>query len=227
VNAIGFVRDDNRREIDSALDKTFWFESGPLEQFEYGSNYNIYWGQDGTRRSWQIDQALNFEFRNRWALEIEHQEEFKLFEKEFRNRETGITLGYNTREFTSGFGEVEFGRAFDLDFVLVSAGGSFKPTDQSSVSYNLDWLSLDPDPEDESTWIHVLRVSQFFTNDLYVQAFLQSNSVIDRREAQVVFVYRYKPPFGTIQLAFQRGRAEFGERSDQGNTVFLKGTWVF
>ncbi len=227
VNAIGFVRDDNRREIDSALDKTFWFDSGPLEQFQYGSNYNIYWGQDGTRRSWQIDQVLNFEFRSRWALEVEHTEEFKLFEKEFRNRETGITLGYNTREFTSGFGEIEFGRAFDLDFVLVSAGGSFKPTEQSSVSYHLDRLILDPDPEEESTWIHVLRVSQFFTNDLYIQAFLQSNSVIDRREAQVVFVYRYKPPFGTIQLAFQRGRAEFGERSDQGNTIFLKGTWVF
>ena len=122
---------------------------------------------------------------------------------------------------------MEFGRAFDLDFVLVSAGGSFKPTEQSSISYNLDRLILDPDPEGESTGIHVLRASQFFTNDLYIQAFLQTNSVIDRREAQVVFVYRYKPPFGTIQLAFQRGRAEFGERSDQGNTVFLKGTWVF
>jgi hypothetical protein len=227
ANAIGFIRDDNRRELDSAVEKTFWFEASALEQLSYESNYNIYWGQDGTRRSWAIDEGVEFQFRNRWSLDVSHHEEFKLFEKEFRNRTTGIDLGYNTREFTSASTEVEFGRAFDLDFALVSAEASFKPTPESAVEYSLEYLSLDPDPDDESTWIHVLRGSQFFTNDLFVRAFLQTNTVIDRREAQVVLVYRYRPPFGTVQLAFQRGRAEFGESSDQGNTVFLKGTWVF
>jgi Domain of unknown function (DUF5916)/Carbohydrate family 9 binding domain-like len=227
VNAIGFIRDDDRREIDSAVEKTVWIESGPLERFSYDSNYNIYWGQDGTRRSWQIDQGVGFQFRNRWALDLSYNEEFKLFEKEFRNRATSVELGYNTREFTSASTEVEFGRSFDSDFVLVSGNARMKPTPQSALEYSIEWLSLDPDPERESTWIHVVRGSQFFTNDLFVQFFLQSNSAIDRREAQVVFVYRYRPPFGTIQLAFQRGRAEFGERSQQGNTVFLKGTWVF
>lgn len=153
--------------------------------------------------------------------------EFKLFEKEFRNHASSIDVGYNTREFTSASTEIEFGRSFDADFVLVSSGARFKPTAQSSLEYTLEWLRLDPDPDDEGTWIHIVRGSQFFTTDLYVQAFLQVNTVIDRREAQLLFVYRYRPPFGTIQLAFQRGRAGFGERSDQGNTVFLKGTWVF
>ena len=41
------------------------------------------------------------------------------------------------------------------------------------------------------------------------------------------FVYRYRPPFGTIQLAYQRGTAAFGQRSDQGDTLFLKLTGVF
>ena len=50
---------------------------------------------------------------------------------------------------------------------------------------------------------------------------------LDRRNIQAVLVYRYLPPFGTFQLAFQRGTAEFGERSDQGDTLFLKGTAVF
>ncbi len=227
INSVGFVRDDDRREVDAEVTKTVWFETGPLERVEVGSNNNIYWGQDGTRRSWSLDQDLQFEFRNRWTVDFSHNEEFKLFEKEFRNRSTSIDLGYNTREFTSASTEIEFGRSFDLDFVLVSGSARFKPTTESSLEYSLEWLSLDPDPEGESTWIHVVRGSQFFTTDLYVQAFLQTNTVIDRREAQVVFVYRYRPPFGTIQLAFQRGRADFGERSDQGNTVFLKGTWVF
>lgn len=37
---------------------------------------------------------------------------------------------------------------------------------------------------------------------------------------------RCLPPFGTVQLAFQRGTAEFGARSDQGNTLFVKVTTV-
>jgi hypothetical protein len=35
------------------------------------------------------------------------------------------------------------------------------------------------------------------------------------------------PPFGTIQVAYQRGTAAFGERSRQGNTLFVKATTVF
>jgi hypothetical protein len=227
VNAIGFVRDDNRREIDSALDKTVWLSSGPLEQFEYGSNYNIYWGQDGTRRGWQVDESLLFQFRSRWALEVAHMEQYRLFEKGFRNRSTGIELGYNTREYRSAFMLFQFGRNFDADFRVLSTGASLKPTAQSSVEYQLERLVLDPDPEGESTWIHVVRASQFFTSDIYLQAFYQTNSVIDRHNVQVVFVWRYDPPFGTVQVAFQRGTAAFGQASRQGNTLFLKATRVF
>ena len=48
-----------------------------------------------------------------------------------------------------------------------------------------------------------------FTPDLLVRVFFQTNSAIDRRNIQAVFVYRYLPPFGQIQLAYQRGTAEF------------------
>ena len=47
VNVIGFIRDDDRRELDGAVEKTVWLRSGALERLEYGSNYNIYWGADG------------------------------------------------------------------------------------------------------------------------------------------------------------------------------------
>lgn len=81
---------------------------------------------------------------------------------------------------------------------------------------------LDPDPDNRATLINVLRVQQNFTRDLYLKVFYQTNSVIDRRNLELVFVWRHKPPFGQIQFAFQRGRAEFGERSRQGNTFFVK-----
>ena len=57
--------------------------------------------------------------------------------------------------------------------------------------------------------------------------FFQTNSAIDRKNVQAVFVYRYLPPFGTIQVAYQRGTAAFGQRSTQGDTLFLKATTVF
>lgn len=50
--------------------------------------------------------------------------------------------------------------------------------------------------------------------------------MIDRRNLEAVFVWRYKPPFGLVQFAFQRGRAAFGERSEQGNTYFIKLAYV-
>jgi hypothetical protein len=69
--------------------------------------------------------------------------------------------------------------------------------------------------------------NQFFTRDLNMRGFLQTNSSIDRENVQTVLVYRYKPPFGTLHLAYQRGTAEFGRVSTHGNTVFLKATVVF
>jgi hypothetical protein len=227
VNATGFVRDDDRRELDSALERIFWLKNRWLERTHYQSNYNIYWGQDGTLRSWQIDQSVEMEFRNRYAAEIAYTEEFKRFEKDFRNRQLGLEIGYNTREFQSAQVGFQFGRNFDSDFRLWTAEAGYKPTSQLSLEYELQRLTLDPDPETESTWIHVLKANQFFMKDLFLRIFFQTNSQIDRRNLQAVFVYRYQPPFGTIQLAYQRGTAEFGQRSKQGNTLFLKTTRVF
>jgi|TARA_B110000116_G_scaffold263415_1_gene269874 hypothetical protein len=67
----------------------------------------------------------------------------------------------------------------------------------------------------------------FFTDALDVSSFLQANRVIGWREEQVVFAYRYCPLFGAVQLAFRRGRTAFREHSDQGNTFFLRETWMF
>ena len=226
INAVGFIRDDDRREIDGAVRKTFWLRSGAIERLQYGSNYNIYWGQEGLLRSWKVDESLEFDWRNRWSTSVSHTEEFKRFEKDFRNRQTKVELGYNTRSYESVRGGYSFGRNFDADFQLLSAAANYTVTKEFSVEYDLQRLELDPDPENESTWIHVVRANQFFTPDLFLRVFFQTNSAIDRRNMQAVFVYRYLPPFGTIQVAYQRGTAEFGKRSNQGNTLFIKITTV-
>jgi len=226
ANATGIIRDDNRKELDAAYEQSFWLQGGMLERVNYGSNYNIYWSQAGLLRSWQIDESLEFQLRNLLSLELAHTEEFKRFEADFRNRQSSIDIGYNTREYQSASVGFRFGKNFDSDFRLWTAQAKYKLTPELSVEYSLQRLTLNPDPENESTWIHVLSANQFFTKDLYLRVFSQTNSSIDRVNVQVVFVYRYLPPFGSLQLAYQRGNAAFGQRSAQGNTLFVKLTTV-
>lgn len=228
VTPIGQIRDDDRRELDSAVNKTFWFEGAPVERFQYDSNYNIYWSaRSDLLRSWQIDEGVSVDFRNRMSAEFDYTEEYKLFEKDFRNRQVRVTLGYNTREYQSVSAGYEFGRNFDADYQLWRATARRKLSDESSVEYELQRVRFMPDPEAESTWIHVVRGSYFFTNDLFLRVFFQTNSAIERENLQATFVYRYLPPFGSLQIVYQRGTAEFGQRSDQGHTLFVKVATVF
>jgi hypothetical protein len=227
LNVIGQIVDDDRRELDSHVTKILWIRGGTFEKLQHDSNYNIYWGQTGLLRSWKVNEELAAEFRNRLSAELAWVEEFKRFEKDFRNREVGFTLGYNTREYQSVKTGVRFGRNFDADFVLWTASARYKVTPSLSAEYSLERLVRNPDPQRQSTWIHVLRADQFFTKDLFLRLFFQTNSAIERNNIQALLVYRYLPPFGTIQVAYQRGTAEFGQRSTQGNTVFLKATTVF
>ena len=232
ANEVGFIRDDNRHELDSRIGKVFWLKKWGFDRIEYSSNYNIYWGLDRNLRSWQIDQELSLDLQNKFSLNIDHTSEFKAqdderFEKDFRNHETEFELGYNTREWQHAQISYGFGRNFDLDFKLVEGGLNYKLTQDFSLQYSLTRLIFEPDPEGETTWIHVIRATNYFTNDLFVKVFYQINSAIDKKNIQVLFVYRFQPPFGFIQLAYQKGTARFGERGTQGHTLFLKIAYMF
>jgi hypothetical protein len=227
ANAVGFIRDDDRRELDSAVEKTWWIRKGWLERITYFSNYNIYWSTlSDTLRSWQIDQELEFDFSNKLALEIEATREFKRYEKEFHNHQICFELGYNTREWQSARARYEFGKNYDSGYVLFGGSINFKLGKNFSVEYELDRLSLDPDPEQESTWLHVLRLNHYFTKNLFIKVFFQGNSAITKENIQAILVYRFQPPFGTLQLAYQRGTGRFGEKGQQGDTLFIKFSYV-
>ncbi len=227
ANAIGFIRDDNRHEFDSALKKIFWLKKWGLERIEYNSNYNIYWGTDQTLRSWNVFQSLTLDFQNKFRFKFRHDQEYKLYEKKFRNQSSILELGYKTREWESVILSYKFGKNFDSDFTLISGRLRQNISRSLSLEYNLTKLSYSPDPENRSTWIHVIRATQHFTNDLFFKIFYQINSTIDKRNIQAVFVYRFQPPFGSIQLAYQKGTATFGEKGTQDHTLFLKLAYIF
>ena len=227
ANSVGFVRDDDRRELDSAVEKTWWIKKHGIDRLTYDSNYNIYWSLQGLLRSWKIDQSMELDLTSKFSLEVDYTGEYKLYEKEFYNNQIGVELGYNTREWQSVSVNYESGRNFDLDYQLFGGNFNYKLLKSLSFQYGLNRLFMDPDPENESTWIHSLRLTNYFTNDLYFKLYYQTNTAIAKYSIQALFVYRFQPPFGTIQLAYQKGTSRFGIASEQGHTLFFKVSYVF
>jgi hypothetical protein len=227
ANHVGFVRDDDRRELDSDIEKTFWLNKWGFERIKIESKYNIYWGMDGTLRSWRVKQELILDLQNKFLIYLDHTQEYKLYEKKFRNYSTKFNIGYNTREWQSAKIAYSFGQNFDANFNLIEGNLNYKITQDLSLQYSLTRLTFDPDHSERSTWIHAIRTTNYFTNDMFVKLFFQTNSAIDKQNIQILFVYRFLPPFGSIQLAYQKGTAEFGEKGTQGHTLFLKLTYVF
>jgi hypothetical protein len=227
INAVGFLRDDNRREYDTNLTRSWWFEQSAVEKLRAGVNYNRYYGQDGTLRSYETDLSVNLDFTNRWFLQLDYEDEFKRFEQDYHNDMASLVFGYDNRAGRGFALEVAEGKNFGDDLWLYAGELSYKISDAWNVSYVVTRLDLDPDLEDRTTLIHVLRTTYYFNNDLYLKLFAQSNTRIDKENVHALMVWRILPPFGSLQVAYQRGTSEFGERSTQGDTLFTKLAWVF
>jgi hypothetical protein len=226
-NAVGFLRDDDRKEFDTNLGRTFWVKSGAVENIEASVNYNRYWSHEDVLRSWELDAEVEVKFRNGWEVEFGYIDEFKLFEKEFRNDRAVLEVGWSNRRGRSIDVYASRGVNFDSDLEIYGARAGWRVNDQLRFSYELTKLELDPDPDDESTLIHVFETLYSFNPDLFVKLFVQTNSVIDKENIQLLGVWRFKPPFGSLQVAYQRGTSDQGEQSQQGNSLFTKLSWVF
>ncbi len=226
-NAVGFLRDDDRREFDTNLRRSFWIESGPVEKVEAGANYNRFYSHTGTLRAWDLDATVEVVFRNGVEVEVRRIDDYQLFEKGFRNDRTVLDVGWDGRDGRKLSAFAGRGVNFDSDLTLYGAEATWAFGDAWRLGYSLTRLELDPDPEGNTTWIHVFETLHAFNPDLFVKLFVQSNSAIDKVNVQAVGVWRFKPPFGSLQLAYQRGTSEAGEVSTQGDTLFTKLSWVF
>ena len=227
VNVIGFLEDDDRREVDTEVTHQIWFQNSAFENVEGKVNYNRYWSQDGVLRSWELESDIELVMTSGWQFELSYDDGFELFEKEFRNSLTRFQIGYDNRKGRSVFLEVGSGTNYDSDLHLATLEAEFRISSAWGFQYEATRLELEPDPELESTWIHVLRSSYYFTNDIFISLFVQTNSAISKENVQLLGVWRFKPPFGSLQLAYQRGTSEFGQPSEQRDTVFTKLSWVF
>jgi hypothetical protein len=227
LNAVGFLRDDNRREFDTNLTHTFWFEKTAVEKIQPGVNYNRFYGQNGDLRSWELDAEIDLVFRSGWEIELGIFDEYQVFEKGFRNDRVRVETGWDGRDGRKVFVFGATGVNFDSDLVLYGVEAEWAIGDRFRLEYSFTRLELDPDPELQTTSIQVLNTVFNFNPDLFVKLFLQTNSAVDKLNIQAVWVWRFKPPFGSIQVAYQRGTSDIGEVSTQGDTLFTKLSWVF
>jgi hypothetical protein len=227
INAVGFLRDDDRQEFDTNFTRTWWFQESPVERFRAGVNYNRYYGHDDELRSYETDIFARLQFANRWSLDVGYEKSFERFEEDFHNEVKELEFGYDNREGRSFEIEVKEGRNFGDDLWLYEGELNFKISDAWNLGYEVTHLDLKPDLRGRSTWIHVFRTTYYFTTDLYTKLFVQTNTAADKDNIQLITVWRILPPFGSLQAAYQRGTSNLGEQSEQGDTVFLKLAWVF
>jgi len=238
MNDIGFIRDDDRREIDSNIRKNFWINKYGIEEIRPSINYNQYWSQSGTLRSWEISNDLNISFLRKWKFTINNVEEYKLFEKEFRNRIIEPEITYDTKTGKSVTVNYGFGKNFDRDFEQYGLQFDVKLREGLNARYSLTRTWFHPDIKDEGSWIHYLRSTYYVNKDLYFKLFYQSkynlrggfsNSHfnLSRKLVQLVFVWRFFPPFGSVQLAYQQGQTRVTEIEGMNKSLFSKLSWVF
>jgi len=227
INAVGFLRDDDRREFDTNLTHTWWFQESSVEKLRASVNYNRYTGHDGVLRSYETFLSARIDFTSRWKLRLAYEDEFQRFEQDFHNQVATLELGYDNREGRAVEIGVSQGKNFGDDLWLYEGELTFKISDAWNLGYEVTYLDLEPDLAGRSTWIHVFRTTYYFTTDLYTKLFLQTNTAIDKENIQLLTVWRILPPFGSLQVAYQRGTSTQGVESTQGNTLFLKLAWVF
>ncbi|MCZ6895848.1 MAG: DUF5916 domain-containing protein, partial [Gammaproteobacteria bacterium] len=233
LNVLGFLPEDDRKEIDTNFGHT-WFGGGLFERVRGSVNFNYANSISQNRlRRWSLSPRVTAVLSNNFEFQIERREEkrgadpdLRRFTKDFRNRQTKVTAGWNARDGRAVSAYVGGGHIFDNDALEYGGQVQWAFGDSLRLLYSVSRLDLTPDLEHESTTIHVFEATYTFNPDLFVRAFVQTNSAIEKENVQLLGVWRFNPPFGSFQIAYQRGTSEFGERSEQSDTLFSKLVWV-
>ncbi len=243
MNAIGFISHDDRKEFDTNIQHTFWINQYGFDSILPSVNYNQYWSQANYLRSWDLDADIEIDLLKMFSLELCYNADFKAeydpyFEKDFQNHEWSFDLGFdNNRGFSASL-EYAQGERYDSQLETIEGGFELKVMEGWNMTYQFEKTWLMPGEPDDNSWIHYLRTSYYVNNDLYVKLFYQNKYELYsfwhnpdfnllRKTFQLVLVWRFLPPFGSLQLAYQEGTTRYTEEEGRGRTFFTKLAWVF
>jgi hypothetical protein len=252
VNHIGFIPDDNRKEIDSALVKKFVFQGGSFDYIRYKSNYDIFWGMDDALRGWKIDQSLYLNFRSGWEIGIEHTQEFRLNEdirgpvltcgwepgdypttsvnhwwryfEDFKNHRTKLSSGMDKGNGNLFKLTFSTGENFGLTFWMMEMIKSNRINQGLIIEFYFCSLKYDSNPDlmFRSTSIAMIKTDYLMAKNLHLKGFVQINTAIKKTNVQFLCNYTILPPFASVQFGYQIGDPWFGVAVNKNQQVFLK-----
>lgn len=228
ANGVGFVRDDNRRELRTGFVQRVPIRSRSFSALSFDAQGGIAWGMDGTLRSWDASGGLELELVRKFTFGVRHTRDYKLFEREFRNELTRLDIDFNRSERWQSVGvSVIFGFDLGSRVDVLEFRKRLLFTRNMSLEYDLQRLLIRRGDIFENykfgqTYVHVVRFRNRFSKVLSLDAYFQAATAIDKRSTQVFFILRPGKLFGTVTFGFLQGTAPFGVRSSQGETLLVK-----
>jgi hypothetical protein len=237
MNDTGFIRDDDRKEVDSNIRRIVWVNKYGIDEIIGHINYNQYWSQSGTLRAWKDSNRFTVKFLKKWEHTMIHDEELIRYEKDFRNRSVINALSYDNKKGNTYSLQFTRGRNYDRDFERYQGSVDIKLMEGWDFYYNIAKYWFRPSEDDDNSLIHYARTTYYVNKDMYVKLFYQTKHSFDRgfpdpdldllrKNLQLVFVWRILPPFGSAQIAYQEGSTRFTESDDTIKTLFCKFSWV-
>ena len=225
LNQLGYITDDDRRELDSDLEYKWWFDSGVLQYIDAEVRNNVFWSLDGELRGYHVKQDLRFYSRSGISLDFLHTNEYRLFERGFDNHSTRVVLGYNTDEWASVASAVEAGKNFDRDYTLYDAMLQVEPLERLTFTYTLRKLDYHGEAEEFSTVINRAALNYHLTPDLWLRLVGQNHSADDRIYVYSMLGWRVLPPFSALYLVYSFEEDPVVPELPAAHRLFLKASY--
>ncbi len=231
LNQTGYISDQDRREVDGDVMYKFWFDKH-IQYLRLSGRNNIFWSRSsGELRSWYLTYTARTYFQNKISLDIYYNDEYKNSFRgkyaDFYNHFYMATIGYNTDENQYAKLSYRQGVNFKRDFELAEFESSIRFFENFSLDYELKYLYFSPDETDESTWLNIVGMSYYQTNDLWARIFAQHSTKNNHLYLYGQLGWRFKPPFGAIYLIYSSDEYKeiLTDNEIQSDIFFLKITY--
>jgi len=206
VNQVGFIQNDDRRELDSTVRYEWWVKQYGIERVTCNTQWNNLWAHDGALRNVYLSQSVGVTFLGKWLIGLGNTYNTELFEKRFHNHTKLVESGYNLQSWNNISELYVWGRNFDRDFSQLRLRGTLKPNEELSLSLEYTRLHFSPGPNNSSTNLYNLNLDYNFTTDLWLRLVTQYNTRNHRAYVYGLFGWRFVPPFGALYLAYTGDR---------------------
>jgi hypothetical protein len=226
-NTAGYINDDDRLEVDSDYERTFWVRGNLVQRITAVARHNFFWGHDGPLRSRAFRYNLNTLFIGNILLSLQNTSEYKLFDKAYNNRHSRFIVIFNATEWTGFDFSINNGINFDAAFNQANFFYRLKYRDRLVFTFGGDKYWFESGAGRDDTLLGMTGARYNFTPDIYLDAFGQYNSATNRKYLKLLFAWRYRIPESVLYVAYERGVGQVGLPGAAPPLLFIKIAYGF